>query len=188
MLNFEKRENLKIEILDAAPEDARKIIAVQKEIWLATYPNEEYGITIEDINSIDWEDSNRIARWQKNIVENTETNKIWVAKEGDKIVGFCSAIKGKERNRVATIYVLPEYQKGGIGQNLMQKALEWLGTEKDIIVSTAKYNSGAIDFYRKSGFLEEKEVPHSLCWHFLSGKLIPEIEMTKPRQQNSCKK
>lgn len=40
-----------IEIVDATAEDIVGIRAVQKETWLATYPNKDYGVTTEDINT-----------------------------------------------------------------------------------------------------------------------------------------
>jgi len=184
MSDFEEREKLPIQIFNATLEDVADIIAVQKETWLSTYPNEEYGITTEDILSKDWDNPDRLARWQKTIVEGDGTSQIWVAKDGERVVGFCSAARegNRNRNRIRAIYVLPECQGRGIGKQLMQKAFSWLGDEKDTAVAVVKYNANAIDFYKKSGFQGEQEIPPSPAGQLPSGKLMPEIEMLKPRK------
>ena len=42
-------------ICEAQPEDAAGIAHVRKETWLATYPSEELGVTVEDVISKDLE-------------------------------------------------------------------------------------------------------------------------------------
>ena len=46
---------LKIQIRKAQNSDAEKILEINKNSWLKTYPNEELGIMKEDILAIDWE-------------------------------------------------------------------------------------------------------------------------------------
>lgn len=140
---------------------------------------EEYGITEQDILSKDWDSPDRIARWQKTITEGGDTNRLWIAKEGENIVGSCSASKGIDQNQIRAIYVLPDYQGKGIGKKLMERAVDWLGDEKDIMLEVAKYNTDAIDFYKRVGFEEGHEIIPSLAGQLPSGKLIPEIEMIK---------
>lgn len=105
---------------------------------------------------------------------------VLIAEENNKIIGFCTAGKEKENNRIRAIYVLPNYQGKGVGRLLIEKAFNWLGTDKDILVNVARYNKQAIDFYKAAGFMatgrcgvfdEGAKLP--------SGKLIPEIEMVK---------
>jgi ribosomal protein S18 acetylase RimI-like enzyme len=185
MPSFEEREKPAIEIFEAAPEDVAGIVAVQKETWLATYPNEEYGITEEDILSKDWDSPDRIARWQKTIIEGSDANRLWIAKEREKVVGVCSVSKGDNQNQVRAIYVLPEYQGKGVGKKLLEKAFDWLGDEKNTVLGVVKYNTNAIEFYKKFGFEGEREVPSSPAGQLPSGKLLPEIEMIKPRKEKS---
>ena len=81
------------------------------------------------------------------------------------------------QNRIRAVYVKSEFHRMGIGRNLMQKALSWLGREKDVIVGVATYNRNAIALYEKLGFQQRgKIISRSLP----SGKFIPEIEMRKP--------
>jgi ribosomal protein S18 acetylase RimI-like enzyme len=185
MANFESREKPIIEIFEATAEDAAGIIAVQKKTWLATYPNEEFGITEQDILSKDWDSPDRLARWQKTIAEEGDANRLWIAKEDEKIVGFCSAQRGDVQNRIGAIYILPEYQGQGVGKKLLEKAFNWLGDEKDATLEVAKYNTNAIEFYKKFGFEGESEIAPSPASQLPSGKLIPGIEMVKHRKEKS---
>ncbi len=97
-----------------------------------------------------------------------------MAKEGDKIAGFCQIVKGKEYNELKIIYVLPEYQGKGIGKMLASKALSLLDPRKDIIVEVVEYNKNAIGFYERLGFIEfEKGKGHEVP----NGKIMPIIKM-----------
>ncbi len=167
-----RKEEIKIDILEAVPKDASAISNIQKEAWLATYPNEEYGITREGIEAEDWTNE-RKEKWLRRIANKIDG--IWVAKEGSMAVGFCSAHWGEKANVVSAIYILPQYQKYGVGKKLMEEAIKYLGSEKDISLVVVKY-TGAIEFYKKLGFKEGGESPSRL----LPGKMVPVIEMVKP--------
>jgi len=143
-------------ITDATVEDAAGIFRIQKETWLATYPNEDIGITPEMIEERFSDIKGRVQKW-KNIIEGGES-KIWIIKSNDNVVGFCGVREGEEKNRLASIYVNPNQHGGGIGGQLMTQALAYLGSDKDIILDVASYNANAISFYEKHGFKVESEV------------------------------
>jgi ribosomal protein S18 acetylase RimI-like enzyme len=167
---------MNVSIEEAFPEDALGIIAVQKVTWIDTYPNEQYGITIQDVLSKNFDDPKRAERWQR-IIEENGNEKVWVAKQGIKLIGFCSAMREQGHNHIRAIYVKPQFQNMGIGRVLMQKALSWLGREKDVFLGVATHNTTAIAFYEMLGFQKHGEIiPRILP----SGKFIPEIEMKKP--------
>jgi ribosomal protein S18 acetylase RimI-like enzyme len=167
-----------IEILDATPEDVEGILDVQKETWLATYPNEELGITKEEIESRFANTQERIERWNKILEQQGENSHTWVAKESQNVIGFSSANR-KEEHRLQAIYVSPEYHGKGVGRQLATKVLKWLGDDKDIYVNVASYNINAIEFYRKLGFEEVDPIPESAAAKLPSGKIIPEITMAR---------
>ncbi len=164
-----------VKILDARPGDGPEIILLLKETWLATYPNKKHNITREDILEKDWESKERLERWQKTIAENGKNGTFtFVAKEGNKVVGFCAVSKEKNYNDLKIIYVLPKHQGKGIGRMLLNKAMAVLETAKDTIVEVVGYNKGAIDFYEKLGFIEfEKGKGHEIP----NGKIMPTIRM-----------
>lgn len=166
----------KLQIADATPEDAEGIVAVQKAAWLATYPNDELDITLEDIRE---QTKNFSAERMLQRLSNPDPNRhYWVAKDGDKVVGMHLVLRGEEENTLQALYVHPGFQRLGVGSRLMQIALDWLGNEKDIILGVVTYNKNAIDFYKKFGFVENGE-RHDEVATLPSGKVMPEIEMVK---------
>jgi ribosomal protein S18 acetylase RimI-like enzyme len=182
--NPESKEKIKIEILKATPEDAQGIVDVQRDTWFATYPNEEYGITLDDIKSRDWDNPERAKRWGRTIENMSDKAHTWVVKVEDKVVGFCSALKGENKNEIRAIYLLPEYQGKGAGKKLISTALDWLGSEKDVSLEVVKYNKQAIDFYKRMGFEVGQDLPPQPAGQLPSGKVMPEIEMIKPKQDD----
>lgn len=71
----------------ATPEDALAIVRIQAASWLATYPNEQYGITSEDIQAKKLDSLARFNQWKKTIEESGADHQVWVAKEGGSVVG-----------------------------------------------------------------------------------------------------
>lgn len=113
--NREYKETNSFEIQPASSDDANGIALVQEKTWLATYPNEKYGVTEEDIRSKNFLSEEKIQRWKESIEHQNEQNHTFVAKQGDKVVGFCVVNKDNEYNIVNALYVLPELQGQGLG-------------------------------------------------------------------------
>jgi len=175
------KNNIKIE--KAIPNDIWGIFAVQKISWLATYVNEEYGITREDIMSKDTSSPERYKRWRKTLLEN-KNNNIWIIKENGEIIAFCTAEKKRKRNKIGAIYVLPDYQGQGFGTTLFLTALKWLGDKKEIFLDVVAYNTRAKLFYQKFNFQEIGETPSKELSKLPSGKTMPEIRMAKFPNKN----
>lgn len=164
-----------VEISNASSGDESEIIQLLKETWLATYPNEEHSITREDIFKKDWGSKERLEKWKKIVSENGKNGIFnFVAKEENKVVGFCQVVKGKDCNELKIIYVLPKHQGKGIGKMLANKAMSLLDFSKDTIVEVVGYNKGAIGFYEGLGFVEfEKGKGHEVP----NGKTMSTIRM-----------
>lgn len=174
---------MKIKIRKSIPNDVYGIREVQKTTWLKTYPNNKEGITIEDIRKkfeIDKTPEGKKKIEERKRKYNNKNIGTWVAETEGKIIGFCMAIRGGNNNRIGAIYVLPTYQGGGLGRLLIEKAFEWLGNKKDILINVARYNKQAIDFYKKFGFTETgKKGTLDSAAKLSSGKFIPEIELLR---------
>ena len=161
-------------------EDISGIQDVFYKTWLATYPNEEIGITKEDIierfkNSFSEEGLKRRTNYFLNIPEN---ELFLIAKEGPNVVGVCKFVKREKFNQLQAIYVLPKYQGKGIGFMFWEKAQEFIGDSKDIIVQVAAYNKQAISFYKKLGFIDTgKRFTDEKLKMPISGVVMPEMEM-----------
>ena len=170
-----------ITVRDSVPNDIPAINEVAHLTWLATYPNNEADITVEDVESVYREDDpektkekleRRKARY------NNPNFRVWVAADDGEIIGFCHAVKETQTNRIMAIYVLPDYHGTGTGKKLIKHAFAWLGTEKDILVNVVKYNDHAIGFYEHVGFVKtDNEAVFDDIARLPTGKIIPEIQM-----------
>ena len=177
MENQEKMEK-KIEVQKPTVEDVRGIQEVFYKTWLATYPNQEAGITIEDIQEKfkDTFSEEVLAKRTEKISNPPVGHSFFVAKEGQSVVGVCNVINDETRNKLSTLYVLPEYQGKGVGSSLWKQAQGAFDPQRDITVEVATYNANAIEFYKKLGFedtgkrFEDDKV-------MKSGHSIPEMEM-----------
>lgn len=73
--------------------------------------------------------------------------------------GYCiSSVDSERVGEIESIFVLPDYRGLGIGEELMQKSLQWMdemGAVK-IVVSVAAGNEQAFGFYEKYGFYPRK--------------------------------
>jgi ribosomal protein S18 acetylase RimI-like enzyme len=92
-----------------------------------------------------------------------------VAEEGERIIGFSSIRRVKEREaELSGIMVLESATGRGIGTRLLRKSLEAAKKRgfKTVFVKTEVVNDRAIGFYKKAGFTE-------------SGKTVEKVGRTK---------
>ena len=116
---------------------------VHWKCWQETYPglvSREYldALTLEKTEE-------RAFQWRDNIL---------VAKDEERVIGFVGYGKSSEADtgEVFALYVLPEFHGGGVGQRLMDAALERLAVYPRLCLWVVKGNSRAIRFYEKNGF------------------------------------
>lgn len=167
------------QIRPAAPDDAAGIVQVQTQTWMATYPNQEYGITEAGLRArlSSRSEEEKISSWQERIAHDLSA-RTWVAVDGEKVVGFCAASKGDQQNKIGALYLLPAYHRRGIGSEMLESALVWLGSHKDIWLSVVAYNAPAIAAYSKHGF--RKIGPYQDdAKQFPPESTMPEIKMIK---------
>lgn len=178
---FKSTQETLFRIEDAKPEDAEAMRAIVRTRWLEIYPNEEHGITEEDIMGIDWQNKEYFEKRRKEILENQNTTRTWVIKNNkDEIVGFCKVSRrGEALGEIDAIYTLPGCEGRGLGNQLIQKAFEWLGPDMDVRLKVVKYNHHAIEFYKKFGFKETGKVVSYEGTQLKSGKIVPRIEMLR---------
>lgn len=169
----------KIEIVPANPKDVKGMQEVFYRTWLATYPNEEFGITVDDIEDRfkDRLTEEYLAKRAEKIANPDEGETLLFAKDGDNVVGVCGIVTREDVNQLRAIYVLPEYQGRGIGWMMWKEAQKHFNSNKDIIVQVATYNQNAIDFYKKLGFVDTGKRWEDDKFKMKSGATFPELEM-----------
>lgn len=171
-------------IEEARPEDAEGIARVRKATWLATYPNEERGITYEDVLEMvkDFESEAQIESWRKAIEDKTGPRKLWVARDkDDNVVGYSQGRKTERGQAILGMYILPTQEGKGIGSALMREVMHWLDEDRPVTLSVAEYGTRAIALYKKFGFIETDE--QGVGPKLSSGKEIPSIKMMRPAKQ-----
>lgn len=163
-----------ITIQKAIPEDALGIGDVFYKTWLATYPNEEFGIIKEDIE-FKFKDRNNV---DGSKYSNLPDNVIFLtAKDEGGVVGVCRLVRHENKNELKAIYVLPEYQGRGIGKMFWKEAVNFFDYAKDTIVNVVVYNKNAIEFYKSLGFVETGKVFYDETFKMQNGAILPETEM-----------
>ena len=83
----------------------------------------------------------------------TKRGKGWVYEMDKLMVGF--AIADLQENNIWALFILPEFEKMGIGKQLHDTMLNWYfsQTKKTVWLSTSP-NTRAEKFYRKAGWKE----------------------------------
>src|SRR3989338_8412288 len=107
MESIVNQEKMDIKISLVTPDDAQGINELRYKTWLVTYPNEKLGITVDDIHDRFKDiNSKETIQKKKEQLEQTANRQTLVAKELNKIVGFCSCVKSEEKNQLQAIYIL----------------------------------------------------------------------------------
>ena len=166
-----------VEVRLATLDDTTGLIYVQATTWIKSLPNETYGITEEDIRSVNFAAKN--IEWQ-HLLESS-SYKVWVAASNREIRGYVVAYRTAVVHELYALYVLPEYQRKGIGAELYGVAEAWLGEEKPIVLHAAVYNHQALNFWSKRGFLLRSRQAGVV--RLPNGKVIPTIEMRKDKDE-----
>ena len=174
--------NIRISIAKA--EDSRAVSEVFYRTWLVTYPNKEYGITVDDVEDRFKERHypESIQKRLNRISHPPKGETLLVAKEGSKVIGICRTAIKEEKNQLQAIYILPEYQGKGIGKMLWNEAQVFFDLSKDIFVELAVYNKHAERFYKSLGFIDTGKRIRDKKFTMKSGATILEMEMSLKRK------
>lgn len=164
-----------IEISEATVNDVEGVFNVRKATWLATYPNEEFGITPEAVLSLVDRPGTR-EQLRSEIEKQSDAVHTWVAKENGSVIGFCFAFRNEDGSgTIERLYVLPGYQGRNTGSDLLQRCLAWFGSPTEVRLAVATYNVGAIRFYERNGFVRGPEKGFTLP----DGTILPDMEMVR---------
>ncbi len=84
----------------------------------------------------------------------------WIARYGDLDVGYASAYREGDRIWLKKLYVRDDHRGLGLGKSLTDVALDHFGDgANELALYVNRDNTPAIDYYLRSGFAQEAEVP-----------------------------
>jgi len=85
----------------------------------------------------------------------------WVVRYGDTDVGYASAYRADERLWLKKLYVRDDHRGLGLGKALIEAALAHFQSQaiQDMALYVNRDNTPAINYYLRSGFQVEAEVP-----------------------------
>ena len=161
--------------------DLEEIKKVTQITWLETYPNEEHGITREDIMEMfGFRDTERDMQERISRVQTLPDKRDYLVAEYDgNIIGFTRIHRLENEYKLSTIYILPEFQKLRIGRKLYETLMEPLDKNIPLFLLVAAYNKNAIEFYKRLGFVPDPAPKEEYSFSLPNGKVIPEIKMIK---------
>ena len=182
--NLTEISPLKIQIRKAKNSDAEKILEINKNSWIATYPSVEFGITKAEIENKNWQnkiekirqslETENVNNYVLEIIGNENNSQKW------QIVGYVSFFENQENfSEIKAIYFDPKFVGRGFGTDLMIFAIEKLGFERDFEIKVASYNHNAIQFYQKFGF-EKTGINEE--FQLLKAKKITAIQMIAKKE------
>ncbi len=160
----------KPEVRVATIADAADIARIQHDSWIATYVNDNAGIRREDIADHLGDLTSRSDRWKDRILRKPGTIEILVLREEDRVIGFCQVERIRDIGHVNALYLDPEFAHRGLGSQLLQKGINWLGVDRPLELEVASYNDSAIRFYQRHGFREQGPAK---SLQLRNGKLLP---------------
>lgn len=175
MPEFEPHPNVTISLVTL--DDVAGYRAVQARGWMDTYPNEERGVPEAQVKETveSWMTPQALLDSKervKKMLEDSEHNFLYVAKDGDKVVGMGCSTKNEDNQRLEALYVDKEYRSTGVAQALTDQILSHLDLTKPIKLETVAYNDRAIHFYEKYGFETAPDSEHMY-------KNMPSIRMIR---------
>ena len=174
-----KNKDQAFNIRRAQPDDVLDMHEIFLVSWLATYANEEYDITVKDIN-YKFEQAllpEKLAARKLRLAEPKDGELILVGEVDGRIVGVCVGARNFDYNQLQAIYVLPEFQGRGLGRLMFNEVAQIFDKKKKIIVRVASYNDKAIGFYQRLGFVSTGKMFMDDKHKLRNGSVIPELEM-----------
>ena len=147
---MENTESFKIRLMEK--EDAAPVFDLYKKVWSETYVSEENNIFKKDIKDFYLNKSPTMA--DSDIVSDENILKLVVTYK-DKIIATSNTFRLKNSPKtlyLKTLYIDPDFQRKGIGHDIIEFIKNYFKNFEIIFLDTATYNIGGINFYLKNNF------------------------------------
>jgi ribosomal protein S18 acetylase RimI-like enzyme len=144
-----------VQVRRAVLEDAPAIAAIHVAAWQAAYR----GLMAEEV--LDWLSvASREARWRRILSIQDSTSRVWVAVDGDAVLGFASTAPSVDDDaspgtaELYTLYLAPPWMRQGVGSMLLAHAVGDLGARGFALVTlwVLAENRRARDFFERASW------------------------------------
>jgi ribosomal protein S18 acetylase RimI-like enzyme len=133
----------------AKPEDVDSIKRVLSETWMDTYGDYLSRSTIEHVTA-NWHAPNLL----RSQIENP-AGYFAVAKDDGRVIGLVTVGSvGQNELYLARLYVHPQYQRRGIGTDLLNAAISAYPDAIAIRLEVEQHNTKGLSFWRKQKFVD----------------------------------
>jgi ribosomal protein S18 acetylase RimI-like enzyme len=133
----------------AKTEDVDSIKRVLSETWMDTYAGHLSRSTIEHVTT-NWHDPNLL----RSQIENP-AGYFAVAKDDGRVIGLVTVVAvGQNELYLARLYVHPQYQRRGIGTDLLNAALAAYPDATVIRLEVEQHNTKGLSYWRKQKFVD----------------------------------
>lgn len=182
-------EQIGVRIEEAVPQDIPGILGVHATAFIEAYHTEDIPVipresplfmsraTLEHfVYKTDFLERNA-ARWEERIASQDTQHTVLVGRHNQQVVGFSSTALEQREGRIGALYILPEYQRRGLGSALLKDFLTNT-TAQDVSLDVT-INIAAIPFYEHLGFTVERAQPQEDCPEIAPGKWLLQLCMRR---------
>jgi len=150
---MEREKTRQFSIDQPTTDDVEGLHEMHIQSWFDTYPNEAQGISREYIaECVKKFNVQRRVEIIEDSVKNPNHYMRVVHDENGTVIGFSDSEIEDGTYELKGLYVDKPMQGTGLAKELMEDALEWLGTDHEIFLIVVAYNIRAQKFYKKYGF------------------------------------
>ena len=153
----------------AAAQDVPTIKEVLRAAWHDTYASLLPKAAIESITS----------QWHapELLTEQIQNPEIYfaIARDGAVVAGVITARKQDDAIVVGRLYVLPQYQRRGIGRQLLESSYGAFRGAQRVRLTVEAENRKGVSFYAKQGFRETARISEEVA-----GARLENVVMEKP--------
>ena len=118
-----------------------------------------YGLALREfVESVyGWDESFQKQRFDATYAEKDT----FIVLAGTIVAGYVVVEERSESNHIALLLLPPEFQRVGIGREVMYKVIAQAKSRgKPVTLSCFKSNEAALQFYQRLGFIVHEEEPH----------------------------
>lgn len=153
----------------AAAQDLPTIKEVLRETWHDTYASLLPKTAIESLTS-QWHAPELLS-------EQMQNPEIYfaIARDGAVVAGVITARKKDDAIVVDRLYVLPQYQRRGIGRQLLESSYGTFRGAQRVRLTVEAQNRKGVSFYAKQGFRETARISEEVA-----GAHLENVVMERP--------